>query len=234
MIDRHVADLAELYALGVLDDDARAAVDAHLQHCPSCAAFIASAERDVALIASMESRLQAPPELQGRIERLVDTGMTLLPERAYARKWTLPAALAAALIVGLLPSVYFWSENRSMHGAMLTQSAAIERVAGAPHRTTAFHVMPGGSPADVMYAPDGSWYVVVVRGSSRPLSVAWMHDGTHTMLGDAIPRGNIAMLYLPKSHRMDRLALMDGDRVVAEAALSWRKTALSRRGARSG
>jgi anti-sigma factor RsiW len=123
MIDRHVADLAELYALGTLDDDARAAVDAHVQHCPSCAAFIASAERDVALIASMESHRQAPPELQGRIERLVDTGVTPLSEKAYARRWTLPAALAAALIVGLLPSVYFWSENRSMHGAMLAQSA---------------------------------------------------------------------------------------------------------------
>jgi hypothetical protein len=72
-----------------------------------------------------------------------------------------------------------------------------------------------------MYAPDGSWYVIVVREASRPLAVIWMHDGQHTMLGSAVPKGNVAMLYLPKSHRMDRLALMDGDRVIAEAALSW-------------
>jgi hypothetical protein len=60
-----------------------------------------------------------------------------------------------------------------------------------------------------------------VRGASKPLSVAWMHDGQQTMLGSAVPKGNVAMLYLPKSHRMDHLALMDGDRVVGEASLSW-------------
>jgi hypothetical protein len=85
-----------------------------------------------------------------------------------------------------------------------------------------------------MYALDGSWYVVVVRNPSKSLSVAWMHDGVHTMLGNAVPNGNVAMLYLPKSHRMDRLALMDGDRIVAEAALSWRSTVPNRHAARSG
>jgi hypothetical protein len=54
------------------------------------------------------------------------------------------------------------------------------------------------------------------------------------MLGNAVPNGNVAMLYLPKSHRMDRLALMDGDRVVAEATLSWQRTVPNRHGARFG
>ena len=234
MIDSHVADLAELYALGALDERDRAAIEAHLQKCPSCAAFVASAERDVALIASLEARHGAPPELQGRIERLIDSGATTRVSAARPRLWTLPAALAAALIAGLLPSIYFWRESREMHDAMLAQSAAIERVAAAPHRTSAFHPMPGGPPAEVMYAPDGSWYVVVVRNSVKTLAVVWMHDGERTMLGKATPRGAVAMLYLPKSHRMEHLALMDGDRIVAEAVLLWRRTALGRRGGRSG
>jgi hypothetical protein len=109
----------------------------------------------------------------------------------------------------------------------------MERLAGA-HRSAAFRTLPGNPPADVMYAPDGSWYFVVVRGASRPLAVAWMHDGERTMLGSAIPRGNLAVLYLPKSHRMDRLALMDGTRVIAEATLSWQKTIPNRPAVRSG
>ena len=230
MMDRHVADLAELYALGALDDGERNAVDAHAQDCASCAASIASAERDVALIASMESRRRAPPELANQIEQIVGSRVAILRPRA----WALPATLAAALVAGLLPSFYFWRESREIHGAMLAQSAAIERVATAPHRTTAFRPMPGGPPAEVMYAMDGSWYVVVVRDSARPLAVVWMHGGQQTMLGTAVPRGRIAMLYLPRSHPMDRLALMDGDRIVAQAALPWRRTARARQAVRFG
>jgi hypothetical protein len=120
--------------------------------------------------------------------------------------------------------MYLFSANRRMHDAMTAQTSMIGRLAGAPHRTVHFHPMNAGPPADVMYASNGSWYVVVVRGASKPLSVAWMHDGVHTMLGDAVPKGNVAILYLPKSHRMDRLALMDGDRILAEARLSWQNT----------
>lgn len=94
--------------------------------------------------------------------------------------------------------------------------------------------MQPSPPAEVVYAPDGSWYLVVVRDAGKALDVVWMHDGERTMLGRATPRGNLAMLYLPKSHRMDRLALMDGGRVVAEATLSWRRSGPSRQGARSG
>ena len=66
-----------------------------------------------------------------------------------------------------------------------------------------------------MYAPDGSWYVVVIRNATKALDVVWMHDGERSMLGRAMPVGDVSTLYLPKSHRMDTLALMDGDRVVA-------------------
>jgi hypothetical protein len=48
-----------------------------------------------------------------------------------------------------------------------------------------------------------------------------MHDGEQTMLGQAVPHGDVAMLYLPKSHRMDQLALMDGAQVVAQASLRY-------------
>ena len=79
--------------------------------------------------------------------------------------------------------------------------------------------MPQPSKALVMYAPSGAWYVIVVRNASKTLHVAWLHDGKQTMLGDAVAHEGTAMLYLPKSHRMEQLALMDGPQVVAQAAL---------------
>jgi hypothetical protein len=180
----------------------------------------------------MEPQRSAPPELARRIDRLLEARQRATPRRASASMWSY-AALAAALVIGLLPSAYLWSENRRMHDAMSEQSAAIYRLAATEHRTTGFR--GGFTPmgAAVMYPPDGSWYVVVVRNAAKTLGVAWMHDGERTMLGEAVPHGNLAMLYLPKSHPMDRLALMDGDRIVAEATLSWQKTVPNRQGVRS-
>jgi anti-sigma-K factor RskA len=219
----HVEDLAALYALGALSDEARAAVDAHLRECSACAQAIGEAENDVASIVASEPQYQAPAALDARIGRLLEPPRPIesARSRAYRPSWPYMAAVAAALVLGLMPSAYFWSANRSMHGAMVAQNDAMAHITVMPHRTAHFQMARSSAPADVMYAPDGSWYVVVVRGASKPLSVAWMHDGQQTMLGSAVPKGNVAMLYLPKSHRMDRLALMDGDRVVGEAALSW-------------
>jgi hypothetical protein len=230
----HVEDRAALYALGALPDDERAAVDAHLRECSACAEAVGVAEDDVALIVSTEPQRVAPPALDARIGLMVQPRPLEAMRPSRRGPWPYAAAMAAALLLGLLPSAYFWSENRTMHGAMLAQSNAIDRLASAPHRTAHFRLAKASPPAEVMYALDGSWYLVVVRSASKSLSVAWMHDGTHTMLGNALPNGNVAMLYLPKSHRMDRLALMEGNRVVAEATLSWQSTVPIRHGTRFG
>lgn len=225
MSNDHIEDRAELYALGALDRRESATIETHVRTCPSCAQVVGSAERDVALVASMEPRRKAPRELSARIERAI------APSPA---RWHVPAALAAALLVGLLPSAYFWTEYRAQRSDMLVQSAAMERIASVDHRSATFRPTHGALAAQVIYGSDGSWYVVVVRDTSRVLGVAWMHDGERTMLGNAIPHGKLATLYLPKSHRMDRLALMDGDRIVAQATLTWQKTLPNRQGARSG
>ncbi len=227
----HIEDRAALYALGALPEDERAAIDAHLRECSVCVEQVGAAEDDVARIVLAEPQRTPPAALENRIDRLVQPRFREAQRRSRRVAWPYAAAMAAALLLGLLPSAYFWSANRAAHVAMLAQSDAMGRLASAPHRTVQFQPTNVSPPAEVMYAPDGSWYVVVVRGGSKALSVAWMHDGTHTMLGNAVPSGNVAMLYLPKSHRMDRLALMDGGRVVAEATLSWQNAAPSRHAA---
>jgi anti-sigma factor RsiW len=221
MNGEHIEERAALYALGALDDQESAALEAHLRACPECAQAVGAAERDVALVASLQTLRQAPQELDGRIERLLQ-GATVhqMPPRR-ARVWPQLAAVAAALLVGILPSIYFWQQDRAMQGAIATQSAAMDRLAAAPHRSARFRTRGGNLAADVMYAPDGSWYVVLIKGVSQTLQVAWVHDGRQTMLGSATPHGGVAMLYLPKSHRMNQLALMQGEEIVAEAKLPY-------------
>lgn len=209
----HLDEAADLYAIGALDDAQREAIDRHVARCDQCARILAAAEDRVAVLAAADAQHAPPAQLERRVVSLV--------RRQPSRLRALIPAIAAALIAGLLPSAYFWQQNQAMHAAMVAESDAMNRLALMPHRSAAFTQMSSGSAAKVMYAPDGSWYVVFVRGASKALSVAWMHDGQRTMLGTATPHGQVAMLYLPRSHRMDQLALMDGERVVAEAQLAY-------------
>jgi hypothetical protein len=222
-VNGHIDDRAALYALGALDENEAAAVRAHVVQCAACAQSLGAAEADVALAASLEPRYEAPAALGSRIERLLSGGEAEAPRRwGFSQSPWL--AVAAAFVIGVLPSAYFVRENWAMHNAMAVQSAAVDRLASSRHRVAAFHSMPAmpeGSSASVAYASGGEWYVIVVKDVTRTLGVAWMHDGRQTMLGQVVPHGDVAMLYLPKSHRMDQLALMDGGQVVAQASLRY-------------
>lgn len=222
----HVDDRAALYALGVLDDDEAATVRAHVAGCAACAKAVGATEADVALAASLEPRYEAPAALGSRIERLLSgrDARTIDGTRRWSASASPWLAIAAAFVIGVVPSAYFLRENWAMHNAMAAQSAAVNRLATSTHRVAAFRPMPAmpqGSSASVAYASGGEWYVVVVKDVTRTLGVAWMHDGRQTMLGQIVPHGDVAMLYLPKSHRMDQLALMDGGQVVAQASLRY-------------
>jgi hypothetical protein len=209
----HIGDTADLYAIGALDVLERDVVERHVASCADCMQLLAAAEERVAMLVEADVGHAAPAQLERRINSLV--------RRRPSQLRQLITAIAAAMVIGLLPSAYFWQQNLAMHAAMTAEAEAIDHVASMPHRSAAFTGMSNGSAARVMYGPDGSWYVVVVRGMPRRLSVAWIHDGQRTMLGTATPHGETAMLYLPKSHRMDQLALLDGEQVVAEAQLAF-------------
>ena len=195
----HIGEDAALYALGLLDEREQANVDIHAASCQACAALLAQAYDDVAAMAAAQPQLEMPPK---RVRT--------------AQRWQPAfAALAAAFILAFLPSAYFYEQNRAMHQTMVADADAIARIASTPHRVARFD----GTSAHVMYGADGSWYCVVVRGAKKPMGVAWMHDGRQTMLGTAMPHGDVAILYLPRSHRMDQLALLADDRMVGQARL---------------
>lgn len=205
----HIGDSAALYALGALDERERRAVDAHVAGCASCANDLARAYDDVATVAAAQPQV-AMPRVAAR-ER---------PRVTAAPRWI---ALAAAIALALLPSLFLAIQNAQMHRAMLADADAMARLSSSPHITTAFTAAASASGMDahVMYGRDGSWYCIVVRGATHPLEVVWPHDGGTTALGTATPHGDVALLYLPRSHRMDRLSIVDGDREVAQAKLAF-------------
>jgi anti-sigma factor RsiW len=204
----HLGELAALYALGALDAREAADADEHLARCEACRRLLAQAQTDLTAMELLRPEVEPPAQLRGRIQR----SLTASPRKPLRRAGL---AIAAAILVAVLPAGYLVQQNLAMHQSMLVESEAMARVASSPHRTVAF----AGTDARVMYAPDGSWYCVVIRGASTPLHVVWPHDGQQTMLGTAVPHGNVALLYLPKSHPMRTLSLMLDGRVVGQAQL---------------
>ena len=216
-MNRHFNEEAALYALGALDQSKQLEIEKHVATCGACAALLAQACEDVTAICAAEPIMDAPPALATRLAATLERGAAVsLSPRRLARSWTSFAAAAAVILLALAPSTYLFEQNRAMHQAMDMQSEAIARVMASPHRTVAF---ASKMPGEVMYPRDGSWYCIVVRGVTQPLRVVWKHEGQMTDLGTAMPHGNVAMLYLPKSKPMEQLALVQGSEVVGEAKL---------------
>ena len=98
MTHEHCAELAELYALGALDDPNALKSKEHLRECPACARLVAVAENDVALIASGSPHSPAPPDSDRRVNQLFRDERPFSFARIGALPWVLPAAVAAALM----------------------------------------------------------------------------------------------------------------------------------------
>lgn len=218
----HIGELAALYALGILEPQERIEVLAHVEGCDPCARLLARAQDDVAAIAAAQEQHVPPDTLAQRIANIGDereaAGVEPSGWRSRASQWIYP--IAAAIVLALLPSLYFLNQNLTMHQAMVAEEDAMARIGSSPHRSAAFTGLQTAN-ANVMYGTDGSWYCVIVRGISHPLRVVWPHDGQQTDVGTTIPHGDVALLYLPQSHRMEQLALMDGDAMVASAKLTY-------------
>lgn len=199
----HLGERAALYALGALDERERADVERHVLACDACCRLLAQAEADVTEMEASRPQFEPPRTLRA-------------PRTAPALTRTSPwLAAAAAIVIALLPAGYLLHQNTMMHTAMTSDEQALARIASSPHRVTRFT----GMDAAVMYGKDGSWYCVVIRGAHAGMNVVWPHDGVQTMLGTASPHGDVALLYLPNSHRMDRLTIQQDGRVVAQAQL---------------
>lgn len=216
-MNAHVDDDAALYALGAMQRAELDAIDRHAATCPRCAAALAQAADDVTAIEATYAVASAPKELDARVEALFGApSVVALNSRVTARPWYAALAVAAAFLLGLVPGAYFWNQDRAMRADMIAESAALSREMTTPHREATF---ASATDARVTYGADGSWYCIVIRGATEPVDVVWKHDGQTTILGTAVPHGDIAMLYLPKSHRMDRLALMQSSNELGDAQL---------------
>lgn len=215
----HIDDLAELYALGSLEELERARVEQHAARCAACAERLQEAERTVAALAQAQAQPEhePSPSLRTRVER----SLAHAPRRGVLTWHPFAAAIAAAILLAFIPTWVAVDRNSALL-AMQQDERALARLASAGTQIDHAQFMsPGNRPMDakVLYGPHGDWYYVLVMHPRPGMQVAYVHDGRMEMLGKVAMHGESGTLYLPVKHKMAELALLDGDTVVADAHL---------------
>lgn len=212
----HIDELAELYALGTLDEDERSRVDDHADRCEECALRLEEAAIVVADLAQSQPQNPAPPRLGSRVTRSI--GLTAKPHAAHhLPHWQVLGAIAAAFVVAFIPAWVAVDRNTLSRN---DDNRALARIASAPFDRATF-MSPRHVPmnAKVLYGPSGDWYYVVVMHPRADTQVAYVHGGRMEMLGSVSAHGESGTLYLPVKHKMEELALLEDGTVVADAHL---------------
>lgn len=210
---QHVDELAELYALGALDELERARVERHARGCAECARRLQQAEETVTVLSQAQPSHAPPAHLAARLSHSVAAP---LQPRMH---WPALTAIAAAFAIALIPTWIAVDRQTSLQ-AMRQDERALARLASARFRDAAF-VATDRKPMDakVLYGGDGSWYYIVVMHPKPDMRVAYVHGGHMEMLGTVAMHGESGTLYLPVNHKMEELALLQGATVVAHARL---------------
>jgi hypothetical protein len=215
-VTEHIDELAELYAIASLDRDERERVEHHVAMCTACAQRLQVAEQSVADIAAGEPLYEPSSLLAQRLRE----SLPARPRDRVQHAWPLLLAAAAALAIAFIPTWVAVDRSRSVSLAMVQDERALARIASVPAFNRAVFMSknrPAG--AKVLYGSRGDWYYVVVMHPKPGMQVAYVHDGRMDRLGSIAMHGDSGSLYLPVNHKMDELALLQGDTVVANAHL---------------
>jgi len=222
---RHLGDLAELHALGALEPDERAFVEAHVASCARCGEALGAAEATVAALDEAFVPLVAPPERLG--ERIAaSAGVALVrplaPQRAVRRSVSpsvraLATAAALAFAVGIGGSALV-ERNADVREAG-RQSAILATIANSHFNHVGFMARTAAAPVGkVLYARDGSWFYVIVDGVTCDCRVIARSAGGERDLGKLQVRGSTATLFVRDVPQPASLELVDATGKVVSAA----------------
>lgn len=212
MSAEHIGELAELYAMGSLDEPAARSVEQHVRTCDPCSQQLAAAAEAVAQIETARPQVTPPGSLRRRLSASAHA-----PRRAHL--WTGALAAAAAFAIALIPTWVAVDRGRHMASLFTADEQALERIARAPSVERAAFMAGGRPVGNVLYGKRGDWYYVVVMHPKAGMQVAYVHGARHEMLGPVVMHGRSGTLYLPVNHRMEELALVENGTIVADAHL---------------
>jgi anti-sigma-K factor RskA len=171
-----LAPLYEEYALGVLEGEERAEIEAHLARaCPHCTPGIEKARWVVAQLAQISPQAQPPQSLKGKILDAAKSSGNVAefaksaPSRATFPVWAWAAAAALAIMTGY--------SIRQM-GNQTTQLAELRqkmRIATLQNKALQDQLEVTRQITTVMMAPDSMPLKLMPKDKNMPMVHAYLH-----------------------------------------------------------
>jgi hypothetical protein len=213
-VTEHLGEDAELYPLGILDDDAARNVERHVALCSECAERVAQAQSVAASLAAALPAASPSPALERRLRESARPQPSAKP-----RANLLPFAIAAALALIFLG--FGWQT------LVLRERLAAEDVALVTMVHSHFnHVSMSPESANpvaakILYARDGSWvYIIADRPGGSLHAIA--KTATSTIdLGVLASTGESASLLVHPRERIQSVSLQRAGTNVASANLAY-------------
>ena len=183
----HIAEDAELYALGLLEPHERERVDDHVSNCADCMQRLGEAERAVAA--------------------LVDAATSPAVQRS--RRWAsfaLTGGLGLGLAASLIAAIGF-------HRALDADGTVLAWFATSHFAHVQFQTPTGKTlDAKVVYERHGHWYAIIAGGTPSWHAVVIAPDGTRRVLMQTFaPRGTASVLPIPDPPPMRTIELDDAN-----------------------
>jgi len=224
---QHLGELAELHALGALEPQERAQVEAHVATCASCARALGAAE---AMVAALDDafvpQLEPPDRLRSRIAAAAQAVVPLVSRRV-PRRAALPAPGFLATAASLLLAAGIGGSALVEHSVDVRQaahdSAVLATIATAHFNHATLTARESSAPVSkVLYARDGAWFYLVVDSASCDCRVVAHSAAGERDLGKPEARGSTATLFVRDFPRPTSVELVDASgQVISGATLPY-------------
>lgn len=210
----HLGEDAELYPLGILDEDEARNVERHVALCSECAERVGRAQAVAASLAAAVPLSRPSPALERRLR-----GSTRPRPSVKVRGRLFPLALAAAFALAFL--------GLGWQGLVLRERLHSEDVALVTMVHSHFnHVSMSPESANpvaakILYARDGSWiYIIADKPGGSLHAIAETATGT-VDLGALTSTGQTASVLVHPRERIRSMVLQRAGTNVASASLAY-------------
>jgi anti-sigma factor RsiW len=212
-VTQHLGDDAELYPLGMLDDDAAREVERHIAHCSACAERVAQAQIVGASLAAALPAASPSPALERRLSAAVRSGPVASKLRANLFRYAVAAALALVFLGLGLQTLLLRGRLASDDVALVTMvHSHFNHVSMSPESANPV-------AAKILYARDGAWVYIIADKPGGSLHALARTASATTDLGALASSGQTATLLVRPRERIQSITLQRAGTSVASARL---------------
>jgi hypothetical protein len=214
-VTQHVGDDAELYPLGMLDDDAAREVERHIAHCSECAERVAQAQTVAATLAAALPAATPSPALERRLSASTRSRPVASKIRANLFRYAVAAALALVFLgLGL--------QTLLLRGRLANDDVALVTMVHS-HFNHVSMSPESANPvaAKILYARDGSWIYIIADKPGGSLHAIAQTEAGVADLGALGSSGETATLLVHPRDRIRSITLQRAGTDVASARLTY-------------